>query len=115
MSDDDSRKSLDDLDERLRDAQEREAVGKPGRGPALKAEQSGFGIAMRIASEMVAALIVGLGIGYLLDLWLGTKPWLMVLFFFLGAGAGVMNVYRAASGLGMKPGYGDVGEKDEKD
>ena len=60
-------------------------------------------MAIRIGTEMVAALIVGVGIGYFLDNWLGTKPWFLVVFFFLGAGAGVLNVYRAASGLGIAP------------
>ena len=62
-------------------------------------------MAVRIGTEMVAALIVGVGIGYSLDNWLETKPLFLVVFFFLGAGAGVLNVYRVASGLGLAVGY----------
>ncbi len=65
-----------------------------------------MGMALRIGVEMVSALAVGVGIGLLLDYWLETAPWFLVVFFFLGAGAGIMNVYRAASGIGMAPGYG---------
>ncbi len=64
-----------------------------------------MGIGFRIGVDVAAALAVGLGIGYALDAWLGTKPWLMVLFFFLGAGAGVVNVYRAVQGMGYQVGY----------
>jgi len=46
-----------------------------------------------------------MGAGWLLDRWLGTKPWLMIVFFFLGAAAGIMNVYRAVNGLGLAAGY----------
>jgi ATP synthase protein I len=62
---------------------------------------SGFGAAFRIGVELVAALIVGVGAGLLLDRWLGTAPWFLIVFFFLGAAAGVLNVYRAAAGMGM--------------
>jgi len=64
-----------------------------------------MGIGFRIGVDLAAALAVGLGIGYLLDAWLGTKPWLLVLFFFLGAGAGVLNVYRAVQGMGYQVGF----------
>jgi len=50
---------------------------------------------------LVAALIVGVGIGLLLDRWLGTTPWFLIVFFLLGAAAGILNVYRAASGMGL--------------
>lgn len=63
----------------------------------LDAEMRGRGMAygMRMAAELVAAVIVGGIIGYGLDLWLGTKPWLFLLFFVLGFAAGVLNVVRA--------------------
>ncbi len=44
--------------------------------------------------SFVLALVMGFGGGLLLDNWLGTKPWLMFLGFFLGLAAGVLNVYR---------------------
>jgi len=64
-----------------------------------------LGLAFRIGVELVAALVVSLAIGWLLDRWLGTRPWLMVAFFFAGAAAGMLNVYRAASGVGLAVGY----------
>ena len=40
-----------------------------------------------------------------LDRWLGTTPWGLIGMFFLGAGAGIVNVYRAVNGIGYAPGY----------
>jgi len=79
---------------------------------------SGFGMAFRIGVELVAALIVGVGIGLLLDRWLGSTPWFLIVFFFLGAAAGVLNVYRAASGMGPAEAEGTpppAGEPEEDD
>jgi ATP synthase protein I len=63
----------------------------------LDAEMRGQGIAygMRMAAELVAAVLVGSAIGYGLDRWLGSTPWLFLLFFVLGFVAGVVNVVRA--------------------
>jgi ATP synthase protein I len=72
-----------------------------------------MGLAFRIGVELVAALVVALAIGWLLDRWLGTRPWLMVAFFFAGAAAGMMNVYRAASGMGLAVGYRPPSQDDD--
>ena len=64
-----------------------------------------FGFAWRVGLELVSALVVGVAIGYLLDRWLGTKPWLLILFFVLGSAAGLLNVFRLTSGLGGTVGY----------
>ncbi len=61
----------------------------------------------RIATEMVAGIAVGGFLGWLLDTWLGTTPLMMIVLFFLGAGAGMMNIWRMASGHGLKIGYFD--------
>jgi ATP synthase protein I len=53
--------------------------------------------------------VVGGGIGWLLDQWLGTLPWFLLLFFFLGAAAGTMNVFRTAKEIGL------AAERDEAD
>ena len=50
---------------------------------------------MRMATELVAAILVGGLIGWALDRWLGTTPWLFLVFFVLGFVAGVLNVLRA--------------------
>lgn len=102
-----------DFEARLKKA--RVAAGKDAPKGADDRPQSPMGWAFRIGVELVAALIVGIGFGYLLDAWLGTAPLMMVLFFFLGAGAGFLNVYRVAMGLGMRPGYRPQGEEDGGD
>ena len=51
---------------------------------------------MRVGVELVAAVIVGLAIGWALDAWLKTRPLLLILFAFLGGIAGIVNVWRLA-------------------
>ena len=55
-----------------------------------------MGNAFKLGTELVAAVIVGTIIGFILDSWFDTKPWLIITFFFLGATAGILNVIRAA-------------------
>jgi len=59
--------------------------------------RKGLGFSARIGTEMVAATVVGSGLGYGLDKWLGTSPWLMVLGLVLGGVAGILGVYRLAN------------------
>ena len=56
-----------------------------------------MGSAFKLGTELVAAVIVGTIIGFILDSWFDTKPWLIIIFFFLGAAAGMLNVIRAAN------------------
>jgi ATP synthase protein I len=102
--------SLDELGARLRKARA-EADETAGRTPRPAEATSGLGFALRIGVELVGALIVGVGIGILLDRWLGTTPWLMLVFVVLGAAAGLLNVYRTATGLGQGVGYRPSGTK----
>ncbi len=44
--------------------------------------------------ELVSALAIGVGIGWLLDRWLGTRPIFLGIFVLLGGAAGVLNVWR---------------------
>ena len=55
-----------------------------------------MGNAFKLGTELVASVAVGTIIGFILDSWFGTKPWLIIIFFFLGAAAGMINVIRAA-------------------
>ena len=55
-----------------------------------------LGSAFRLGTELVAAVIVWTIIRFILDGWFGTKPWLIIIFFFMGSIAGVLNVIRAA-------------------
>jgi len=61
----------------------------------------------RIATEIVAGVAVGGFLGWMLDTWLGTSPIFMIVLFFLGAGAGMLNIWRMATGHGLKVGYFD--------
>ena len=56
-----------------------------------------MGNAFKLGTELVAAVAVGTIIGFILDSWFDTKPWLIIIFFFLGAAAGMLNVTRAAN------------------
>ena len=56
-----------------------------------------MGSAFKLGTELVAAVAVGTIIGFILDSWFDTKPWLIIIFFFLGAAAGMMNVIRTAN------------------
>ena len=62
-------------------------------------EQKGsfMGGAFKLGTELVAAVAVGTIIGFILDSWFDTKPWLIITFFFLGTAAGILNVIRTAN------------------
>ena len=113
MSKHDPRPSLEDLDARLRKA--RGETSEDGENDGSGVPPSGLGMAFRVGTEMVAGLVVGTGIGWLLDQWLGTRPWLMVVFFFIGAAAGMLNVYRTAAGFGLAAGYRPPGKDQPED
>ena len=55
-----------------------------------------LGNAFKLGTELVAAVVVGTIIGFILDNWFGTKPWLILIFFFVGVIAGIMNVVKSA-------------------
>ncbi|MGC1778132.1 MAG: AtpZ/AtpI family protein [Xanthobacteraceae bacterium] len=57
---------------------------------------SGYAKGFRLSSELVAGVVVGTGIGWLLDRWLGISPWGLIIFLLLGFAAGVLNVMRSA-------------------
>ena len=58
--------------------------------------------AFRLGTELVAAVVVGTIIGFILDNWFGTKPWFIIIFFFIGVIAGIMNVIRVANNMQKK-------------
>ena len=55
-----------------------------------------LGKALKISTELVAAVVVGTTIGFLLDSWFDTKPVLIICFFFMGVAAGILNVFKSA-------------------
>jgi ATP synthase protein I len=93
--DETSSRNLRELGARLEEARRSQNEGQ-ARKPALGLESRQYGQAWRLAVEMVAGLAVGAGMGWLLDWFFGTSPWLMVIFFFLGAGAGMKSAMRVA-------------------
>ena len=60
---------------------------------------SNLGIAFKLSTELVAAVAVGTIIGFILDDWFGTKPWLILIFFFVGVAAGIINVVKSAKNM----------------
>jgi ATP synthase protein I len=83
-----------DFEERLRQARERHGTKSGASGSGQLPQAGTWGVGFRAGVEVVSALIAGVGIGWLLDHWLGTWPWLFLLFFVFGGVAGVLNVYR---------------------
>jgi ATP synthase protein I len=75
--------------------------GGPRRGDVTSGGALGFGL--RVGIELIAALIVGLGLGWLVDHYIGTRPWGLIAGFFLGSAAGIMNAFRAVQGIGKAP------------
>ena len=61
-----------------------------------------MGSAFRLGTELVAAVVVGTIIGFILDNWFDTKPWFIITFFFLGVIAGILNVIRVAKNMQKK-------------
>lgn len=106
--DDTFRSRLRELDARLRKV-------RRGRETPAEAERRGtaLGLAFRLVVELVAGLVVGGAIGWFLDKWLGTLPVLFLVFFGLGAAAGILNVIRTARE--MQAGIGPLGEDLEPD
>ncbi|GBQ13528.1 AtpZ/AtpI family protein [Swaminathania salitolerans] len=93
-------KGAESFDRRLAEAEAR-MRGKSVKDDAAtgtkdgNADYSAFGLAMRLGTEMVAALIVGVVVGYGLDRLCGTKPVLLILFSLAGGASGMLNVWRA--------------------
>ena len=65
-------------------------------GAQRAATASGYAKGFRLSSELVAGVMVGAGIGWLIDRWLGVSPWGLIVFLLLGFAAGVLNVMRSA-------------------
>ena len=65
-------------------------------GPRPAADPSAIARGFRLSTELVAGVLAGAGLGWVLDYWLGISPWGMIVFLLLGFAAGVLNVVRAA-------------------
>ena len=64
--------------------------------------RSFIGSAFKLGTELVSAVLVGTIIGFILDTWFDTKPWLIILFFLLGSIAGILNVIKVAKKMQQK-------------
>ena len=64
-----------------------------------KEPSSSIGTALKLSTELVSAVAVGTIIGFILDKTFGTKPWLILIFFFVGVVAGIINVFRSAKNM----------------
>lgn len=92
MTDPRPTEELDDLDARLAAARARNTPPEP-----LAVASSALAQGSRYALEIVAGTAVGGFLGWQLDRWLGTRPWLALLFLLLGLAAGFMNLMRAVN------------------
>jgi ATP synthase protein I len=63
---------------------------------------SSMGSAFKLSTDLVAHVAVGTIIGFILDSWFDTKPWLIIIFFFLGSIAGILNVIKTAKKMQEK-------------
>jgi ATP synthase protein I len=74
-----------------------------GPAPRSSADMSGFARGMRLSAELVGGVVIGVILGWLLDRWLGTTPWGLIVFLLLGFAAGVLNVMRSAGVISQGP------------
>ncbi|WP_075483391.1 AtpZ/AtpI family protein [Candidatus Pelagibacter communis] len=81
------------LKDRLKNARKKLKIEKENP------QTSNIGQAFKLSTELVAAVLVGTIIGFILDNWFDTKPWLIIIFFFVGVVAGILNVIRSAKKL----------------
>jgi ATP synthase protein I len=98
--------SLERLEEDIRRLRDKAA-------PTVSQKPPATGSAMRMGSDFVAGVLVGTGIGYMLDRWLATSPVLSIICFLLGAGAGFRNILRAAKVMAAEDDTNDDPSKNE--
>ena len=92
-------KNLKEISTRLEIAKKNiRAFQKDGK----RSNASSLGKALKISTELVAAVVVGSTIGFLLDSWFGTKPLLIICFFIMGVAAGILNVFKSAKKMQKK-------------
>ena len=81
--------------DKLKELKDRIKTAKSSNTPKTKEnKESGAGFGFKISTVIIAALVVGVGIGLIVDKYLVTKPFGLIIFFIFGALAGFLNVYR---------------------
>ena len=89
-------RNLKEISTRLKIAKKKiEKVKETNKG----SNAASLGKALKISTELIAAVIVGSTIGFLLDTWFDTKPLFIICFFFMGVAAGILNVFKSAKKL----------------
>lgn len=83
---------IKELELRIQQLKEKEnrVRGNKEESPFMHASKTG----LRIGTELLSGVLVGAAVGYFLDQTLETKPWMLIVFLFLGGAAGILNVYR---------------------
>ena len=94
-------KNNDDLTKRIEKALNKEEKQKNKNN----GNQTLINTFSRVATELLAGLLIGAGIGWTIDKWLNTSPWFLIIFFLLGGAAGILNLWRIVTGKGLKIGY----------
>jgi ATP synthase protein I len=103
---------LQRLGEGLGEARGRAAPPSDSPGGDRAATASGYARGFRLSSELVGGVLVGAGLGWLIDRWLGISPWGFIVFLLLGFAAGVLNVMRSAGAVpGPAAGGGEPGDR----
>ena len=92
-------KDLKEISTRLKIAKKNiKQIDEKSRG----SNAASLGKALKISTELVAAVFVGSTIGFLLDSWFDTKPLLTICFFIMGVAAGILNVFKSAKKMQKK-------------
>lgn len=92
-----TQKSLDDRLRKLEGHLAAKGVGEKSKEETKTENGSAsMGQAMKLSSEFIAGIVVGAGLGWFIDRVAGTNPWGLIIFLFLGFGAGTLNVLRSA-------------------
>ena len=92
-------KRLKEISTRLKIAKKN--IRKPEQ-KTVGSNAASLGKALKISTELVASVVVGTTIGFLLDNWFDTKPLLIICFFFIGVAAGISNVFKSAKKMHKK-------------
>lgn len=102
----------DELERRRRELEASLATRRTDRleGKDEAKAATGYGQALKLSSEFIAGVVVGVGLGWIIDRLAGTAPWGLIVGLLLGFGAGILNVLRSA---GLAPQFGKGGEPPE--
>jgi ATP synthase protein I len=92
--------NLNDFKTRLKIAKEK--IKSSSKNKDNSQNSSSMGSAFKLSTDLVAHVAVGTIIGFILDSWFDTKPWLIIIFFFLGSISGILNVIKTAKKMQRK-------------